>query len=172
MRKVIVGIVLLLCVGVNPIGAEVIRHSFHAMSGNGTIAYSVSNTVGTTDFVTYTCTGGAFGVTGSVIAICLTETNSYVVISPALNNVQSFKVVTTSDLTDISSSVKVYISEDGSTWSSALTDISILMKGAMQVNIPAGYYFLKVQNTKATDIFITSVEYTFDACDDCFTYEN
>ena len=164
---------LLLCAGGMTLRAETVTQSFNDMSLKGKITFTGS-TVGTTDLVTYTCygTGCKFGQNASStgLYIRMLKTNDYVVISPALNHLKSIRMdcETTGDPKRI---LRVYVSEDGSTWSEALTDATSPMTGAVQVPIPEGYYYVKVARVTGTDIYIRSFMYEFDNCPSCYSYD-
>ena len=163
-------IVLLLCAGGMSLRAETIRHAFNSMTTSEEITFTDNNTVGTTDFVTYTCHDCEFGANLSYqVSIRLLDTNDNVVISPALNNVRSLTVGYT-PVSVNGRNIKVYVSEDGSTWGSAL-DYADVKSGSIELSIPEGYYFIKIQNSQSTDIYISTVEYGFDACSDCHSYD-
>lgn len=166
-----ISMLLLLCAGGMSLRAETVTHSFNLMNGNGGITFTNSNTVGTTKLVTYTCSDCEFGPDpSSKVSIRFLEKYDSVVISPALNNVKSLYLLCTSSV-EPKSILRVYVSEDGSTWSNALTGATTPMAGAMQIAIPEGYYYLKIASISNTDIYILSIAYEFDNCPSCFTYE-
>ncbi len=163
---------LLLCAGGMFLRAETISHGFNTMNKDKTIVFNMDFTEGTTDLVTYTCHNCEFGPTASSsqVSIRLVDKNDYVVISPALNNLKSLYMVCETSV-EPKSILRVYVSEDGSTWNDALTGAETPMAGAMRIAIPEGYYYLKIANSKSTAIYIRSIAYEFDNCPSCFTYD-
>ena len=163
-------IVLLLCAGGMSLRAETITHKFNAMNSSGEISFNEDYTIGTTDFVTYTCTNCSIGANmGDPVAIQFKNSSSYVVISPALNNVKTLTIGYYP--TDVNGrNIKVYVSEDGISWSSAL-DYATVKTGSIELLVPEGYYFIKIQNFKSTPVNISIIEYGFDACSDCHSYD-
>lgn len=165
---------LLLCAGGMTLRAETVTQSFNDMSLKGKITFTGGNTVGTTDFVTYTCYGTKckFEQNASLglLTIALVNSSSYVVISPALNHLKSITLNfgTTGDPYKI---LRVYVSEDGSTWSEALTGATSSSTGTMRIPVPEGYYYVKVANITATAIYIWSFMYEFDNCPSCYSYD-
>lgn len=158
---------MLLCAGGMSLRAETVSHAFGDMAAKEQIAFTEYNTVGTTDFVTYTCSNCDFG--GSPISIRLLETNDSFVISPALNNLKSIKLGYTSSKSLDHRNFKVCVSEDGIEWGDGLTSTN-LTSGSITYSIPAGYYFIKIQGLKSPGASIWLIEYEFDDCPSCFTY--
>jgi hypothetical protein len=151
----------------------VTTEDFNAMTGAGTIAYSSANTVGTTDFVTYTCSGKSaeFGVYKGVICLCLPKNGSTVTTS-LISNFKHLQFNYFPDsknyLTPPSTTMRISISEDGSSWTD-ITASAIGINGLVNVDMPTpGSYYLKIQNTNGTKPFyISQIQYTTESCN-CF----
>ena len=138
------------------------------------------NTIGKTDSVTYTCSGGAKAKIG------LEEINPSGSRKIAINLPAKDDQVVTSELEDLTgfvitcvgtvgySNTKVYLSTDGgSTWSEELTtpDIKIISK-MVTVTVPKGNYCIMVRNNESAKSFsILQIEYKFEHCN-CFRYES
>lgn len=146
----------------------------------GKLTLSPDYKVGTTDSVTYTCSGG------TKAAIGIEEINPVGYRKIAINLPARDDQVVTSELEDLTgfvitcvgtvgySNTKVYLSTDGgSTWSDELTtpDIKILSK-VVTVTVPKGNYCIKVKNNESAKSFsILQIDYTFEHCN-CFRYES
>lgn len=146
----------------------------------GKMVLSAENTIGKTDSVTYTCSGGAKAKIG------LEEINPVGYRKIAINLPERYDQVVTSELEDLTGFVitcigsvgytntKVYLSTDGgSTWGEELTtpDIKILSK-VVTVTVPKGNYCIMVRNNESAKSFsIWQIDYTFEHCN-CFRYES
>lgn len=144
------------------------------------LTISPDNKVGTTDSVTYTCSGGTNAKFG------LDVINPSVEKKIAINIVDKYNQVVTSELEDLTGFVitcigsvgytntKIYLSTDGgSTWSEELTmpDIKIISK-MVTVTVPKGNYCIMVRNNESAKPFsILQIEYKFEHCN-CFRYES
>lgn len=144
------------------------------------MTFENDNKVGrsTTSPIVYTCGGSAdFGASHAVdgytspLSIRLLNTGDYVIISPALKQLSKLTInFIPSDKTR--SNLKVYLSEDGSEWGTALAgdDISYTANGKVVADFETGVYYVKiVNNNGSNDVSIKSIEYRFDDCN-CFTY--
>ena len=144
------------------------------------MALLAENTIGKTDSVKYTCSGGAKAKIG------LEEINPSGSRKIAINLPERYDQVVTSELEDLTGFVitcvgtvgytntKVYLSTDGgSTWSDELTtpDIKIISK-VVTVTVPKGNYCIMVRNNESAKSFsILQIEYKFEHCN-CFRYES
>lgn len=152
----------------------------HDLYMAGKLALSPDYKVGTTDSVTYTCSGG------TKAAIGIEEINPVGYRKIAINLPARDDQVVTSELEDLTgfvitcvgsvgySNTKVYLSTDGgSTWSDELTspDMKIASKVAT-VTVPKGNYCIMVRNNESAKSFsILQIDYTFEHCN-CFRYES
>ena len=147
----------------------VTTEDFNAMTGAGTIAYSSANKVGTTDFVTYTCSGTSaeFGVYKGVIFLCLPKNGSTVTTS-LISNFKHLDFYYDSSVNCLST-MRISISEDGSSWTDITASATGIIKGVVNVDMPTqGSYYLKIQNTNGTyPFYISQIQYTTESCN-CF----
>ena len=145
--------------------AEEYVHNFQSMTSASEIAYSNSNKTGTTDLVTYTCSGGSavfsadLSKSGGNIAIFMEGSGAQVVTSPVIDELDSirFTYLPASSLT-----IKVAISTDGSSW----TDIEVLnpVNGVKHVIPPVkGPYMVRIKRYD-TNFYITEIEYITKSC--------
>lgn len=170
IKSICLGVILsLICVGASNINAaETIRHHFPTLTSTGKIAFSSGNTVGTTELVTYTCTNAQFGLnSSSQVVLQMYNKNSEVVISPALSGLNEVTISFTATSFD---ATKIYLSEDGISWGSALESVNVTSSIA-RATIPAGNHFIKIATTKAMTLQISEIDFTFDDCTGCFTYD-
>jgi len=149
----------------------------------GKMVLSAENTIGKTDSVTYTCSGGASigmdvirPIGQKVIAINLPGKDDQVVTSELedLTKLRFYYYDFTSDLQKkvVDTSIRVYVSEDGESWGSALTDEVSLSGKTIIVDLPKGTRRVKLQNVVSTRPFsIWQIDYTFEHCN-CFRYES
>lgn len=145
--------------------AEEYVHNFQSMTSASEIAYSNSNKTGTTDLVTYTCSGGSAvfsadnSKSGGKIAVFMEGSGAQVVTSPVIDELDSLRI---SYLPDLSRTVQVSISTDGSSW----TDVEVLspVSGVKQVKLPAkGPYQVRIKRYDK-DFYITEIKYITKAC--------
>lgn len=172
IKSFCLGIILFLfCVGASNINAaETITHNFQTLTSTGKIDFSSGNTVGTTDLVTYSCTNAEFGFVSSQIVLQMYKSSSVVVISPALSGLNEVTVSFTASSFD-ATKIKIYLSEDGISWGSALESVNVT-NGIARATIPAGNHFIKIATTKAMTLQISQIDFTFDDdCTGCFTYD-
>ena len=144
--------------------AEEYVHNFHSMYGT-TLSVTNGNKTGTTDLVTYTCSGGSaqfladISKSGGNIAIFMEGSGAQVVTSPVIDELDSLRI---SYLPDLSRTVQVSISTDGSSW----TDVDVLspVSGVKQVKLPAkGPYQVRIKRYDK-DFYITEIKYITKAC--------
>ncbi len=151
----------------------VTTENFHAMYIAGTLETESPYTVGVTDFVTYTCTGtnAKIWMYDTQICICLPKNGSTVTTSLISNfkHLQfNYYPTTENYLTPPSTTMRISISEDGSSWTE-ITSSATGIKGVVNVDMPTpGSYYLKIQNTNGTyPFYISQIQYTTESCN-CF----
>lgn len=152
-------------------------HTFNTMKDAGTLTFPDapgSYAVGVTDFVTYTgSNGGQFGMDGSLIAFSLPTRTSTLVISPAVQGLSDIYI--TQSAGKKTTWIKVYISEDGSSWTD-MSDVATYSATTIDLILPtAGNYYVKLVNdgtsSPAQPVFLRSVRYTYDPTPcNCFPY--
>lgn len=145
------------------------KHEFNNMF-NVTLTTSNDDRVGTTDFVTYTCTGtnAKFGNRSGVIAIDLPAAGSTVTTTRIddfcgliLNHFPIAKCT----------NIEVYVSADGVDFGEPISGSSIEYKtGEVEVNIPPGDYYVRVKNSSSTAVSIRKITFWQNHCPKCFDY--
>ena len=144
--------------------AEEYVHNFHSMYGT-TLSVTNGNKTGTTDLVTYTCSGGSaqfsadFSKSGGKIAIFMEGSGAQVVTSPVIDELDSIRI---SYLPASALEVQVSISTDGSSW----TDVEVLnpVGGVKNVKLPEnGPYMVRIKR-KGTNFYITEIKYITKPC--------
>lgn len=145
--------------------AEEYVHNFQSMTTASEIAYSNSNKTGTTDLVTYTCSGGSAkfyadaSKSRSQIAIFLEDAGAQVVTSPVIDALDSIHITY---LPAAAMSVKVAISTDGSSW----TDVDVIntASGVKNVKLPSsGPYQVRIKRDNA-NFYVTQIKYITKPC--------
>ena len=174
-RILIITTLCLLCAGIR---AESITttQDFSSMASLGTLTFTLSNTVGTTDFVTYTCSGtnaefGADHVYRTKISIRLPKNGSTVTTS----RIDELKEILIKFYPsgEYRPNLRVQLSRDGETWGDPLTGdkIDYTSTGDITVTIPRNNYYVRIRNNSSTkEVSIVSITYYQDHCN-CFTYE-
>lgn len=145
-----------------------VTHYIPTKVGDGSIALSSKNKVGTSDDgIVYTCYGKAeFSVVPYTATFCIHLPNAAkdsIIISPPLNKLAQLTIVP--NTCTGTEGIKVYISENGAPW----TDSGVTMTSdgtAFYATIPVRAYKLKITAAKAVDII--SLIYTYLDCN-CFT---
>lgn len=171
MRKFCCAVVSFLCLTLMVQAEEIqTKHIFHDMGQQ--IQYAESNTVATTDMLTYACSNGAkfwysnehtFGQ----IAIFMEESNAAVTttVIEKLKRVNIFYYPTTAKYDE--SHIAVSISADGSNWQPATAEY---IGGMVRIDLPeTGDYALKIQSASSSKFYIHTMEYTTEKCN-CFRY--
>ena len=159
--------------------AEIIYtpQNFQTMTSAKTLKFnSPTNTIGTTDFVTYSCSGtnakfAQYGGLGGVITIQL-PTNGSTVTTTKINELTEFVVSFDSSNKD-GKNLKVRVSKDSINWSYPLstTDSIVYTTGSFHVTLPRNNYYIRIYNTTGTyPSYIPSINYTQDHCN-CFIYQ-
>lgn len=146
----------------------VTTENFNTMNGSGTITFTSGNKVGTTDFVTYTCSGtnAEFASRGGAIFLSLPKNGSTVTTS-LISNFKHLEFYYDSSANCLST-MRISISEDGSSWTN-ITASATGIKGSVSVDIPTpGDYYLEIKNLNSTNSFyISQIQYTTESCN-CF----
>ena len=138
--------------------AEVITtQDLNAMAVAETLTFSNSNKIGTTDFVTYTCSGGTakfntYGA-GSLIHICLMGSGAMVTTS-AIEDLKKVAFRYTGSI----SGLKFEYLPEGGTWTVLAADASSISGMQVYVLPSTGKYQLRL--TRGADLYIPSVVYT------------
>ncbi|MBQ7997191.1 MAG: hypothetical protein IJ249_05930 [Paludibacteraceae bacterium] len=131
--------------------------------------------VGTTDFVTYTCsgTGARFFldlVYNSKISINLPNRGSTVTTTQIedLHGFQLHCYTTKNNPPDL----KIYLSKDGVDFGEPLTADHISVRGtSVDVSFPLEDYYIRIVNADGSpQVSINAIEYYMDHCPKCFTY--
>lgn len=133
-----------------------------------------ANTIGVTDFVTYTCSGGAEFTadenTSYKIAILLNASGEQVQ-TTQITNLDSLRIsyapaVSNKDMT-------VSISTDGSVWQ----EVAIQHKasGLKTVKMPrVGDYYVRIARKGSDNVYIIQIDYIYidlSGCPNCFIYK-
>lgn len=157
--------------------AHAFTHDFQAMrEANPQTLTFTGSTIGTaSDGFVYTCGESAvFGPdhqSGSLMSVKLLNSDDYVTISPAVENLVEVTIRYIPYERNYTN-IKVYTSRDGSSWSSALSGSSIdyTNLGYIVVTLPKNAYYLKIANSNGSkDVSIRSITYTQTDCN-CFPY--
>ena len=165
--------------------AHAFTHDFQVMREANPVklTFNEGGTIGTStaDDIVYTCGGSAvFGLDhvhgiyspSAVVSIKLLNSNDYVTISPAIENLVEVTIRYEPNDKKNYTNIKVYASRDGSSWGSALsgTSINYTYYGYVLVHLPKNAYYLKIVNDDGSkDVSITSIVYTQTDCN-CFEY--
>ena len=159
-------------------GAEVTCKSqnFQSLTTSKKIEFnSPTNTIGTTDFVTYTCSGGAkFGTgteSGNEIAIYLESNNNAQVTTTRIQNLDHI-IVTYLPASDVNLP-QVAISTNGVDGWIDLTPVKITTT-SKEYNVPSvGDYYVRIKRNSA-NTYIKVLEYCcldLSGCPNCFLYK-
>ena len=156
--------------------AQTVTQNLNTMYGNGTLTISDDLKTGTTEFVTYTCSGAAefgyetFNPAGSRrIAIIINKDG--VVTTTAIQNLRDIYIIHyPADKT--CTNIDVYLSNDNSTWTklNPETDDIYYRNGVIKAYFPKGDYYLKFVNTTKTTVAMLQIQYTIQNCN-CFKYK-
>ena len=168
MKRLFIKATMICMIALSPLllRAETIVHNFQNLVNASQISFSGSNKIGTTDLVTYTCSGGtaqftANSTSGSKIAAFLTNNNNaQMVITPAISDLDSLRI-SYRPLED--RTILVAISDDGgSSWTNVSVDAPI--NGVRQVKLPAkGDYCVRIKRS-GDDFCITEIKYITAPC--------
>ncbi len=145
------------------------RHNFSVLNAEGNLAFLNSNTVGKTDVLTYTCSGGGTFAFTSTYVISLPNNGSEVVISPAISKLAGI-YITYSSPSSQCENVKVYVSTDGTSWGEPIPNADIVCTPTtIDVTLNRRNYYIKIVHTKKADFYIGSIDYYTEDCN-CFPY--
>lgn len=169
MRKFCCAVVSFLCLTLMVQAEEIqTKHIFKDMGQQ--IQYAESNTVATTDMLTYACSNAKFSYSNQTfgqIAIFMEESNAAVTttVIEKLKRVNIFYYPTTAKYDK--SHIAVSISADGSNWQPATAEY---IGGMVRIDLPeTGDYALKIQRASGSNFYIHTMEYTTEKCN-CFRY--
>ena len=145
-----------------------IPHDFNAMYGT-TLQVTNAGLTGTTDLLTYTCSGSAiftletFNPVGSR-KVCIDMPNASSVFTTSA--VEGLTQIHFSHYPNSKcENIKVYVSTDGTSWGEPLSGDAIeYQKGGIWANVPRGTYYIKVANTTATHVSIIQIDYSISPC--------
>ena len=154
------------------------RHNFHTLATTSGMKLNPPlNTIGVTDFVTYTCSSGAkfwYGTeTGNEIAIFLVEESESQVVTTLIQNLDSMVIYYSSSSTQ--KRLSVAISPNGlDSWGDDLELKPIKGSEARSVKLPsAGDYCVRIMKN-VDKAYIKVIEYYFldplSGCPNCFIY--
>lgn len=146
-------------------------HNFHAMSGDNTqIQYSNNYTIAETPLLIYKCTKAKFGLykefSPSPICILMNESDATV----TTTQVGNLKKLTINYYYEGSKAynednIGVLVSLNGQDWNTP--DEIIYAKGAVDVVLPTGDYYLQIQ--RKNNFYIHQITYYTEKCA-CFPY--
>lgn len=151
--------------------ATAVSHNIPTKVANGSITRSPDNKVGTADDgITYTCSGSAvFSLVGSTSNACInmSKKNDCIIISPPLAKLSELKI-TPDTRTGDDVNIKVAISTDGETWTTSSVTMDYSNGTYITATIPVRAYYIKIYTTKAYNVDIINLLYTYLDCN-CFT---
>ncbi len=149
------------------------EQEFHKISGKE-LTYSPDNRVGTTDFVTYTCSGhkdAVFGLypplpsIGGKVSIILPKNGT--VTTTKISDLVGLQI--THDPYSKCENVQVYISQDSAKWELVSVE-STYQKGSIDIpSIMHDSYYVKITNTYTPTVAIRTITYFMEKCN-CFRY--
>lgn len=163
---------LVLCTTICHAETITTTHNFHAMSGDNTqIQYSSSYTIAETPLLTYTCKNAKFGLYTVVIphSICILMNESDATVTTT--QIDNLKKLTINYYYEGSEAydadeITISISTDGQDWNTP--DEIIYAKGAVDVVLPTGDYYLQIKR-KSKNFYINQITYYTEKCA-CFPY--
>lgn len=133
------------------------------------IQYAESNTVATTDMLTYTCSNAKFSYSNQTfgqIAIFMEKSNATVT-TTVIEKLKRVNIYYYPSANYDKSHIGVSISADGSNWQPATAEY---ISGMVRIDLPeTGDYALKIQRTSSSNFYIHTMEYTTEKCN-CFRY--
>ncbi len=133
------------------------------------IQYAESNTVATTDMLTYTCSNAKFSYSNQTfdqIAIFMEKSNATVT-TTVIEKLKRVNIFYYPSANYDKSHIGVSISADGSNWQPATAEY---ISGMVRIDLPeTGDYALKIQRTSSSNFYIHTMEYTTEKCN-CFRY--
>jgi hypothetical protein len=144
------------------------KHIFKDMGQQ--IQYAESNTVATTDMLTYACSNAKFWYsneqTFGQIAIFMEKSNATVT-TTVIEKLKRVNIYYYPSANYDKSHIGVSISADGSNWQPATAEY---IGGMVRIDLPeTGDYALKIQRASSSNFYIHTMEYTTEKCN-CFRY--
>ena len=141
---------------------------FHRMSSSDSLTFSPDNRTGTTEFVTYSCsgTGAEFRLYSSFVSIFLPK-NGSTVSTTKIADLVGLKI----NHTPVSkcTNIKVYVSLDNTRWF-LVSEEDTYKSGMIDIPVIAhDSYYVKITNTANSDFAIRSITYYMEKCN-CFRY--
>ncbi|MBQ3717687.1 MAG: hypothetical protein II901_04805 [Paludibacteraceae bacterium] len=151
-----------LSVGIAYAEGVVTSQNFHEMYNNGSLVVTNSNKTGTTDFVTYTCSGGTakfysdLSLTLGEICIFMTGSGAKVT-TTTINDLDSICIQYQPNAEYVD--IKVSTSDDeGSTW--VVRTVVQKDAGISTVKMPSvGNYMIKIEKPSSTPYYIQQINY-------------
>lgn len=152
------------------------NHVFQTMNKSTELIFSNSYTTAETNLLTYQCTSTGTGANakfdrygGSTWSIVLPSSSSKYVTTTCINELSGFTIGHYPSSKNVN--IKVYVSKDGSTWSSALSGDSITYySGTIDVSLPRNNYYVRIKNISGSEIYLLNIIWYQDHCN-CFLYE-
>lgn len=148
----------------------VTTQNFHTMASGGTLTFSNGNTVGTTDFDTYTCSGH------SNIKFVYVNSKYYLYVDGSSN-----AKVTTSAIADLKkvsigydpgsvADMTLYYSVDGTNWTAVAADEASSAGNRIYIMPTTGTYYIQLKRG-STSFNLLSVTYTTEPSCNCLRLE-
>ena len=142
-----------------------IMHEFNDMVPKSELTFPnrpSDYSVGVSDLVTYTgSAGGGFGLAGTAYCIALPH-GGVMQTSPAIQDLTFVQLTHTKG--SVPTGVRIYISEDNSSWTE-ITSSASFNSSAIEAPMPAkGNYYFKIVNNSGSDIKFLSIQYTYQPC--------
>lgn len=165
---------LVLCTTICHAETITTTHNFRAMSGDNTqIQYSNNYMIAETPLLTYTCKNAKFGLykefSPSPICILMNESDATVT-TTQVGNLKKLIInyyYEGSDAYD-ADEITISISADRQDWNTP--DEIIYAKGAVDVVLPTGDYYLQIKRkSKSKNFYINQITYYTEKCA-CFPY--
>ena len=173
MKRTIFHSIALCLLMLSPLCADAQRwrvvQDFHPMSKDS-LSFSPDNRVGTTDFVTYTCSGPKetlFGFSNSKLISILLPKNGSTVTTTKIADLVGLQIF--HEPASGCESVKVYISLDSTAWELVSLPDTYTYSSIDIPSIMHDSYYVKITNTANSTFSIRSITYFMEKCN-CFRY--
>ena len=147
-----------------------VEQNFKTLTDSSKIVYKTSNTIGETDFVTYTCSGGAkFKLDGSSHTQLFVNGEEQMVTTSTIANLDSLCIYYAPDA---KKEMTVSIRSGEGKW----TEVPVVQrqKGFSTVQMPqAGDYSVRIARG-SNDVYIKEIHYIYidlSECPNCFLYK-
>lgn len=155
-------------------GVTKIEHNFQSLITGGKISFNTPlNTIGVTDSVTYTCSGGAKFFkddnTGYTLAIYLDKSGAQVT-TTKIHNLDSLWI---QYAPDAYKEMTVAISTDSAEWKNVVLDKSQNSIRKAKLTQPGDYY-VRIAYKSSHNVYIKRIEYyclDLSGCPNCFLYK-